>query len=569
MNIQTFLNNFGLIAEAPNGVGELRVMILQFVFEGLFTESLKSDRDVKEYLEEIYKKKNEMLDANIIKPEQGLPELDESHKYFKIPDTWAWTRLIDICSHVTDIEHKMPKSVENGYKFISAKDISELGDINLTKNIKTISKEDFNRLSKRICPQRGDIIFTRIGTLGRAAIVRTDELFLPSYSCCVIRPIGIDVDYLRYYLSSGFLLSKSLEQSKGIGVPDLGIKPIKCFGIPIAPLEDQKRIVAKVDQLMALCDKLEIQQKQKTKTNVAINNAALDKLLTGQTPDEFNQHWQRIANNFPHLYDNLENLTKLRASILQLAVQGKLVTQNYNDEPASVLLKKIAEEKDHLVKEGKIKKQKALSKIKDEEKPFELPNSWEWIRIWDIAEVITSGSRDWAKYYSNSGAIFVTMGNLSRGNYDLRMDNIRYVKPPKNGEGSRTKLEANDLLISITGDVGNLGLIPENFGEAYINQHTCLLRFMPICQNRYFPELLRSPLASIQFNAPQRGVKNSFRLGDVGEMIIPLPPLAEQKRIVVKVDQLMTFCDQLESQIKQAQTTQQKLTEATVKSLAA
>jgi len=129
----------------------------------------------------------------------------------------------------------------------------------------------------------------------------------------------------------------------------------------------------------------------------------------------------------------------------------------------------------------------------------------------------------------------------------------------------RTKLKENDLLISITGDVGNLGLIPKNFGEAYINQHTCLLRFMPECQNRYFPELMRSPLAKYQYNAPQRGIKNSFRLGDVGEMIIPLPPLPEQKAIASKVEKLLAICDQLETQITTNQTHTEQLMQAVLK----
>jgi len=231
---------------------------------------------------------------------------------------------------------------------------------------------------------------------------------------------------------------------------------------------------------------------------------------------------------------------------------GKLVLQDPNDPPASELLKEIEAEKQRLVKEGKIKAQKPLPAIKPQEVPYELPRGWEWVRVWDVAQLITSGSRDWAKYYSENGAIFVTMSNLSRGSYNLRMDTIRYVLPPVDGEGSRTKLEESDLLISITGDVGNLGLVPANFGEAYINQHTCLLRFMPNCRSRYFPELMRSPLAKEQFDAPQRGIKNSFRLGDVGEMIIPLPPLPEQHRIVAKVDQLIALCDALEYQIDAA-----------------
>lgn len=221
-------------------------------------------------------------------------------------------------------------------------------------------------------------------------------------------------------------------------------------------------------------------------------------------------------------------LKKLRQQILQEAIEGKLTAdfraQNLDIESAGELLARIRAEKEKLIKEKKIKKQKPLPPIREEEIPFELPEGWVWCRIWDVAELITSGSRGWAKYYANNGAIFITMGNLSKEHYQLRMDKIRYVQPPKDGEGSRTKLKEKDLLISITGDVGNLGLVPKNFGEAYINQHTCLLRFMPESQNMYFPELMRSPLAEYQYKAPQRGVKNSFRLGDVGEMIIPIPP---------------------------------------------
>ena len=245
---------------------------------------------------------------------------------------------------------------------------------------------------------------------------------------------------------------------------------------------------------------------------------------------------------------NLYGIKRLRELILELAVRGKLVPQDPNDEPATVLLERIATEKAQLVKEKQIKKQKTLPPIGEDEKQFALPVGWEWARVWDVAMIITSGSRDWAKHYSESGAIFVTMGNLSRGDYRLRLDKLRYVNPPEGGEGSRTRLTENDLLISITGDVGNLGLIPANFGDAYINQHTCLLRFMPQCQNRYFPELMRSPWAKFQFDAPQRGIKNSFRLGDVGEMVIPVPSINEQHRIVAKVDEMMALCDQLEQQ---------------------
>jgi type I restriction enzyme S subunit len=141
------------------------------------------------------------------------------------------------------------------------------------------------------------------------------------------------------------------------------------------------------------------------------------------------------------------------------------------------------------------------------------------------------------------------MGNLSRDSYQLRLNNVQRVNPPFDSEGARTKLEEGDILISITGEVGLLGLIPPDFGDAYINQHTCLVRPMDELKNRYLPEFFRSPLAQYQFNKPQRGLKNSFRLTDMTEILVPLPPLAEQHRIVAKVDELMALCGQLETQI--------------------
>jgi len=245
-------------------------------------------------------------------------------------------------------------------------------------------------------------------------------------------------------------------------------------------------------------------------------------------------------------------VSSLRQAILQQAVEGKLCKQDPSDEPASMLLEKIRAEKDKLIAKKKFKKQKDLPPITEEEKPFELPQGWEWCRLGEVTSIITSGSRDWAKYYSSSGAKFVRMGNLSRGSYELRMSNIQYVLPPTMGEGSRTRLEENDILLSITGEVGLLGLIPREFGEAYINQHTALLRFCNTPTIKYYANTMLSNLCQNQFNAPQRGIKNSFRLSDIEYIIIPLPPLAEQQRIVEKVDRLMALCDELEQEVTSA-----------------
>ena len=203
-----------------------------------------------------------------------------------------------------------------------------------------------------------------------------------------------------------------------------------------------------------------------------------------------------------------------------------------------------------MIKTGEIKKTQTTSAGRGE--PRDISKSQRvgpWCRLGSLTKVVTSGSRDWAKYYSNEGAVFVRMGNLSKNHYQLRLDNIQRVMAPSKGESTRTRLEAGDLLISITGDVGMLGLVPEDFGEAYINQHTAMVRPMDEMRSRYLPELFRSPFAQEQFNAPQRGIKNSYRLTDITQFLVPLPPLAEQHRIVAKIDQLMALCDRLEDSL--------------------
>ena len=222
---------------------------------------------------------------------------------------------------------------------------------------------------------------------------------------------------------------------------------------------------------------------------------------------------QIVHNRVPKIVrpgNRAAGIDALQQLFLQCAVMGKLVPQDSHDEPTSSFLA--------------VNCSKKTKPIDDAEKPFEIPLSWTWLRLSQITELITSGSRGWARYLATDGAKFISMTNLSRGSYALRLTNMRYVKPPTTQESVRSKVQAKDVLISITGDIGHLGRVPEDFGTAYINQHIALVRFIPQCRNRYFPEVLRSSMAVLQLNAPQRGIKNSVRLSDLRNMLIPLPP---------------------------------------------
>lgn len=338
--------------------------------------------------------------------------------------------------------------------------------------------------------------------------------------------------------------------------------------IPLPPLAEQRRIVARIEQLMARCDELEALRAQREHKRGQVQSAILREITADTDPATFRQNWQFLADHFGELHATPQNVAELRSAVLQLAVMGKLVPQDPAEGTARELLAEIEGEKRRLVAAGKIRAPKPLPPVGEAEQPYQVPEGWVWVRAGRITQLITSGSRDWSQYLAASGAIFVTMGNLSRGNYKLRLEKIRYVNPPKNAEGARTILEKDDLIISITGDVGNLGLIPDEFGEAYINQHSCIFRVLPFLRNKYYAEYMRSPVAKEQFDGPQRGIKNSFRLTDVEEMLFPLPPLAEQRRIVAKIDQLMDLCDVLEARLTKRTAKQGELLRAVMAELA-
>lgn len=541
-------------ATSVYGINKLRELILELAVRGKLVPQDSSDESASELLKRIQAEKTKLISAGKIKKNQLLNTLTVDEKPFDLPHGWDWARLGFIGNTQTGStpSKSNPESFGTDIPFVKPGDIY--------KNYVEYENEGLSFLgaaqSGRVAPS-GSVLMVCIGTIGKCNLIERDCSFNQQINS--ITPYIFDSRYLLSVFRSNYFHTEAWSRSSSTTIAILNKGNWEEICVPIPPLEEQHRIVAKVDELMALCDQLEAQHSEAAYAHEQLVSHLLGTLTQSQSAADFNANWQRIAEYFDILFNTEASIDALKQTLLQLAVMGKLVAQDANDEPASELLKRIVAEKAKLVAEGEIKKDKLITPISKNEKPFELPQNWEWVRVATISKMITSGSRDWAQYLSDEGAKFITMGNLSRGNYELRLDDIRYVNPPKTGEGSRTKLAAHDILCSITGEVGNLGRIPENFGEAYINQHTCLLRFLPLCKNRYFPEALRSPLASKQFNAPQRGIKNSFRLGDLSEMVIPLPPLAEQQRIVVRIDELMELCEQLISCITAANQQQKKL----------
>lgn len=416
----------------------------------------------------------------------------------------------------------------------------ELNDSEITEAEEFITEKGLANSSAKLHPEETLLLAMYGATAGKTGITKFKAA--TNQAVCAIFPNSkVKRDYLFWFFRQH--RHKFIEMSKGGAQPNISQSLIKETLLPLPDKETQESIVSILNQ---------IQQSNSLELSII--------------PDEFKGKVVKVffAKNSvsditTELTHQLDLVKQLRQSFLREAMQGKLVAPSNDGETGQQLLEKIKAEKAQLIAAKKLKKEKDLSPIKAEEIPFAIPEHWTWCRLGELVDLVTSGSRDWAKYYSSEGATFVRMGNLSRESFNLRMNNIQYVNPPKNQEGNRTRLLEGDILVSITGEVGNLGLIPKDFGEAYINQHTALVRLNKLMVTKFICHLLLSDSVQQQFNAPQRGLKNSFRLSDIDLLIIPLPPLFEQQRIVEKLESLMQTCDALEASIKSSQVQNQQL----------
>ena len=518
---------------------QLKNSILQMAVQGKLVPQDPNDEPASVLLERIRAEKEQLIKEGKIKKEKNPsvifrgadnlpyekvgknePVCIADEVPFDIPESWEWVRLESICTKLVDGDHNPPKgcSYETTYVMVSSTNINDDCIVELEK-VRYLEKNIFDKENERTNAATGDIFFTSVGSLGRSCVYEGGLNICFQRSVSVIHTLIFNY-YLKYCLDSAYIQQKIVREATGTAQKGFYLNQLALLLIPIPPIEEQHRIVSKYLETVQM-------QKEYYKTN-----ETLDVLNSG----------------FP---------ATLKKSILQYAVQGKLVPQNPADEPASVLLERIRTEKEQLVKEGKIKRDKhesvifrrdnsyyekvdGIERCIDDELPFEIPESWGWCRLKSLTENITSGSRDWAKYYSTTGAAFLRMGNLSKNSFDLRLEHIQRVSIPSKAEGTRTSLQSGDLLFSITGDVGMLGLIPDGFEEAYINQHTAMIRFLPEIRNKYIPYLLLTDYAQKFYNANQHGIKNSFRLDSIGELLVSIPPEKELFRILQRISLVLS-----------------------------
>ena len=546
MNADRLLGHYGRIADAPDAVPRLRRFILDLAVRGKLVEQNQNDEPASELLGVISSTREEMVKASKAKrPKRLLPIADEDVLY-DVPKSWSWAQANDLWDFENGDRGKNYPSrdqlVQRGIPFVNAGHLVN-GRVSMFQ-MNFITPEKYQQLGGGKL-KKGDQLYCLRGSLGKHAIYDHEGEGAIASSLVILRPIEQQcVPYLSIYLESNIAGQMLRRFDNGSAQPNLSSANLRKYEIPLPPLAEQHRIVAKVDELMALCDRLEAArtEREAAASLVRLNDPDPD-------PVVFRNHAAFALENLAPLTTRTNQIKSLRQTILNLAVRGKLVEQDPNDEPAAELVKRIAAEKARLVKARKIKKASLESPIFPNNTPFSLPTGWAWSTLGWICSKTGSGStpRGGKKAYKPSGVVFLRSQNVH--DYGLRLSDAVYIDRATHERMSGTAIETSDLLLNITGgSIGRCCLVPDGLGEANISQHVAIIRTAINGPQHFMRCVILSPYFQDFISNEQTGAgRGGLPKNKMDRIPVPLPPLAEQHRIVAKVDGLMGLCDRLEA----------------------
>jgi len=537
--------HFDLALEAPDGIKRLRELILTLAMQGKLVPQDPSDQSASELLKEIEAEKKRLVKEGKIKAPKPLPEIKPEEVPYSVPRGWEWVTIRHIC-------HDWGQKEPDGYfTYI------DVGSINNScgyiSSPEVIPASEAPSRARKIV-KKGSVIYSTVRPyLLNIAIV--DQDFSPepiaSTAFAIVHPyIQVNEKFIYQFLRSPSFITYVESTMKGVAYPAINDGDFFIGLFPLPPLAEQKRIVAKIDQLMATCDALEQLRNNRQQKRLDIHTAAITRLLDAGNPGDAEVAWTFLQKHFGELYSVKGNVAELRKAILQLAVMGKLVPQDPDDQPASELLKEIEAEKKRLVKEGKIKAPKLLPEIKTEDVPYAVPKGWEWVRLGALVQII-NGRAYKQQELLETGVPVLRVGNLFTSNKwyfsDLALEDDKYI-------------DNGDLIFAWS---ASFGPFIWDGGKVIYHYHIWKLSIfheLKVYKNYVFQYLL-GKTESIKRSG--NGIAMMHMTKERMELLpIPLPPLAEQKRIVAKIDELMTLCVTLESQIDKATVKQTALFDA-------
>ena len=481
---------------------DLRRSILQAAIQGKLTQQLDTDGTAEDLLKEIRAEKEQLIAEGKIKREKPLKPITDE-KPFDIPKRWTWVRINDVFYKITDGTHLTPKYTSTGIPFLSVKDISG-GKIDFS-NTKYISESEHQELYKRCNPENGDLLITKVGTTGIPAIIDTDIQFSLFVSVALLKYFHrtSNARYLYLALRSTLVQEQARENTRGVGNKNWVLDSIKKTVFPLPPLAEQHRIVARVEAIISKIDEL------------------------AQAEDELEAMKQKFPGD-------------MRDSLLQAAIQGKLTQQLDTDGTAEDLLKEIRAEKERLIAEGKIKREKPLKPITDDEKPFDIPKNWAWERWGNFSFSIQYGYN--APALKNGSVKMVRISDIQ--NNKIQWSTVPYCEI-SDKEIQNYLLAKNDILFARTGGTVGKSYLVHDIPERVIYAgYLIRTRFSTQINPQYMKYFMESSLYWTQLrNGTTATAQPNCNGKTLSNMVIPFPPLAEQERIVKRLNELLQLCE--------------------------
>ena len=486
---------------------ELKNSILQLAIQGKLVEQRPEEGTAQELFEQIQAEKQRLIQGGKIKKEKPLPEITEDEKPFDIPESWMWIRLGKLVKVIGGVSYKKGDISSNGIRILRGGNI---------QSMKIILDEDdvflpssYRDTEKQI--QIGDILIvastgskTVIGKAGYVDKEYPDTMIGAFLRIC--RSLYVPtVGYLRYLFGSDFYRKHIRDLSQGTNINNVKESYITEFVIPFPPLAEQKRIVAKIEELLPYIDRYE-------------------------------QAWSKLEQF------NVRFPEDMKKSLLQYAIQGKLVEQRQEEGTAEELFAQIQAEKQRLIKEGKIKKEKPLPEITEDEVPFEIPESWKWVRLRDIIAILGDGIHGTPQFDDIGEYFFINGNNLVKGEIVIKSDTKRVSH--EEFEKYKKPLDENTILVSINGTIGNYAFY--NNEPVILGKSACYFSLINGINKEYICRLLNTQhfWDYATKEATQTTIKN-VSLKSMRMLPVPLPPLAEQKRIVARLEELLPLCERL------------------------
>ena len=555
MNPTRLLAYFDRISEAPDAIPRLRRFILDLAVRGKLVEQDPKDEPASELLKQIQTERSRLVKAGEIRKERPLPLVAEDEAPYSPPTGWAWVRIRQVTSDRGQV------TPDKDFTYIDVTAINK--EVGCVADAKVLSPLDAPSRARKMV-RTGDVLYSCVRPyLLNIAVIEKDIIPLPiaSTAFAVLNGFGLVLSkYLWIALRSPFMVECVEAKMRGQAYPAINDSDFAVLPLPLPPLAEQHRIVAKVDELMALCDRLEAAMAERENRRDRLTAASLDRLNNGVDAKSVREHARFHLRHLPCLTTRPEHIQQLRQTILNLAMRGKLVPQDPKDEPASELLKRIAKEK------ARLDLKHEVSPLVADEIPFVLQRGWSWSRIGEICSKTGSGStpRGGQAVYKSMGIPFLRSQNV----YDdgLRLDDVAYIDAATHARMGGTAVKPRDLLLNITGgSMGRCCRVPDVFGEANVSQHVAIIRTAWPGIEDFLHRLVLSPYFQAFIFDEQTGAgRGGLPKNRMDRIAVALPPLAEQRRIVAKVDELMALCDRLEAQLKTTQTESRRLLEATL-----